>query len=181
MTKEMLTVGAIKRELKKERKQRYAFLWGCLFFLLVLALLTAWMGKLGGLWIILAIFFGGWTLLFLMAFVALIKEILELQNGLKYRICVVKDTLIGMEEKDDTGRNNRIRKIYHLYFSGYGEYVTFDREEHYAWSTVLGSMSGKGVYLASHCGDEFYLVLSKPHTGKILHVYNTNLFDFEEK
>lgn len=105
----------------------------------------------------------------------------KLKDILKHRICVVKDTLIGMEEKDDTGRNNRVRKIYHLHFSGYGEFVTADREEHYEWSTVLGPMSGKGVYLTSHCGDEFYLVISEPNTGKILRVYNTNLFDFKEE
>lgn len=176
MTKETLTIGAIRRELKIENKRLCTGLWVVSVLLLVFALLTVWMVKLSGLFIVMAFFFGAWSLLFLLLLVNLITDIVKLKNILKRRICVVKDTLIGMEEEDDIGRRY-IRKIYHLHFSGYGEYITVDHLEHYAWSTVLGPMSGEGIYRTSHCGDEFYLVLSEPNTGKILGAYNTNLFD----
>ncbi len=67
-----------------------------------------------------------------------------------------------------------MQEIYHLTFSGYGEYVV--PQENYSWSQNF-SMTAKGVYNYSDYGDEFYLVLSKPNTGKILLVYNTKMFD----
>ena len=38
----------------------------------------------------------------------------------------------------------------------------------------------RGMYNCSDSGDEFYLVLSKPHTGNILLAYNTKQFDMDD-
>jgi len=180
MTKEKLTIGTIRQELKKEKKEFRTLFWLFLSVLLALALIAVGLWKLTKLWIVSVICLGGFVFLLLLGLVILIIDMVKLRKVSKRRVCVVKDTLIGMEEKDDLGGRNRIRKIYHLHFSGYGEYVITDLSEHYTWSAVLGPMSGKGVYLTSHCGDTFYLVLSRPHDGEILFVYNANLFEFEE-
>ena len=36
------------------------------------------------------------------------------------------------------------------------------------------------VYFHAECDDEFYLVLSKPHTGKILLAYPKKMFDLQQ-
>ncbi len=46
----------------------------------------------------------------------------------------------------------------------------------YSWSTLFATLS---VYESSDYSDEFYLVLSKPHTGKILYAYNKKMFEME--
>ena len=41
-------------------------------------------------------------------------------------------------------------------------------------------MSDQMAYIYSECDDEFYLVLSKPNTGKIVLAYNTKMFELQE-
>ena len=49
----------------------------------------------------------------------------------------------------------------------------------YSWSELY-YMNDNLAYNNSECGDEFYLVLSKPHTGKIVLAYNTKMFELQE-
>lgn len=88
---------------------------------------------------------------------------------------IVKDRLVGMKIKGYLRwyPNNR-----RLHFASYGEYKI--PGENYGWSELY-AMSDKTVYLHAECGDEFYLVLSKPHTGKILLAYNTKMFDYQSQ
>ena len=41
-------------------------------------------------------------------------------------------------------------------------------------------MTARGVHSTSFDGDEFYLVLSKPHSGKVLLAYPAKYFTLEE-
>jgi hypothetical protein len=86
---------------------------------------------------------------------------------------LVRDRMIGMETKGFWRQHPNIRR---LHFASYGEYKI--PGENYGWSEMY-AMSDKTVYLHAECGDEFYLVLSKPHTGKILLAYNTKMFDYQ--
>lgn len=89
--------------------------------------------------------------------------------------CIVKDKLIRTETPSKYA-GKRLVSTYVLYFSQYGRYVI--PAENYRWSSSF-SMSDKSVYNYANCGDEYYLVLSKPHTGRILLAYNTKMFSME--
>ena len=90
---------------------------------------------------------------------------------------MVRDKLINAEERVHYTRHGGQYFTYHLRFYNYGWYKIPD--ENYAWS-IAGSMYSSGVYRDSQCGDEFYLVLSKPHNGKILMAYPCKLFELAE-
>ena len=64
-----------------------------------------------------------------------------------------------------------------LHFAHYGTYTI--PEKNYTWSKTF-SMGPMGVFNGAVDGDEFYLVLAKPHCGKILLAYNAKLFALEE-
>ena len=124
------------------------------------------------------IFIAYWILIgtqLLFCFVVLVLQsitVIRLYKVLNSGKNIVKGTLINIEERP--GRNGR--KVYIFWFKKYGKY--FVPLENYTWSKVY-DLSADGVYNYSSCGDEFYLVLSKPYTGKILLAYNTKMFEFE--
>lgn len=66
----------------------------------------------------------------------------------------------------------------YLTFSGYDRYAvrTIPGKTHHPWSQLY-PLSAEGEYYYASTGDEYYLVLSKPHSGKILMVYNKKLFE----
>jgi hypothetical protein len=41
-------------------------------------------------------------------------------------------------------------------------------------------MESKWVYLHAECGEEFYLVVSKPHTGRVLLAYPAKMFTLQQ-
>ena len=51
-------------------------------------------------------------------------------------------------------------------------------EKNHQWSKLY-PLSAHGEYIYAMPGDEYYLVLSKPHSGKILLAYNAKLFELE--
>lgn len=67
--------------------------------------------------------------------------------------------------------------IHRLHFAHYGTYTI--PEKSYTWSKAF-SMGPMGVFNGAVDGDEFYLVLSKPHSGKILYAYNAKFFEWED-
>ena len=175
MQKEKLTIQNIKQDIHRDINGCYKnlVLFSCLFIALlslffVIPVLNLQM-------FFYKIFFGFGALLFLVLLIIQIKDLVILYRNLKNKNCIVKDKLISAEIKEEFyGR--RYVKTYNLKFSGYGEYII--PEENYNWSSNF-SMSAVGVYNYADSGDEFYLVLSKPHTGKILFAYNTKMFELE--
>ena len=178
MQKDKLTMKDIKTDLHKELKNSY-------FRLVVFSLLFAAISALiyfinpvkfvdVRLFIYLLIFIALAALLLYLVIVQTV-DIIKLNKMFRNPACIVKDKLVGMEIKEYYNRYG-ITTEHHLFFSGYGEYVI--PPENYTWSQNF-NMSDKSVYNCSTCGDEFYLVLSKPHTGKILLAYNTKMFEFE--
>ena len=176
MHKEKLTVDNIKQDLCTQAKECYKELVGMIIaFIIVLLLVLICSNSLITLkaivlWLLCCC--GAVALLFVI--VNQIKTTITLRKNLKNNIVVI-DKLIYTETK--LKRHGRITvTYYYLHFSQYGKFQIPD--ENYKWSSCF-SMSDKGVYNYSSNGDEFYLVLSKPHIGKILYVYNTKMFEME--
>ena len=92
---------------------------------------------------------------------------------------IVKDVLISSEL--DKGVRPRTWMPYvncTLHFSCYGDYLV--PEKNHTWSKEY-PLSAEGEYRFASDGDEYYLVLSRPHNGKILLAYNCKLFDLVDE
>ena len=107
----------------------------------------------------------------------LLCHLVRLHRAISGNGSLVRDKLINAEEIEHYSRHRGRYSVYWLHFSGYGSYKI--PAENYTWSNTY-SMSAMGVYHYALSGDEFYLVLSKPHTGKILMAYNCKLFEKPE-
>ncbi len=169
MQKEQLTIEKIKFDLKKLLKDRCIELveltFVVFFFLAIL------------LWIPISLLFykiafGCFAAIMLCLVVAQVFDIITLHKAVDNTDYIVKDKMISKEIR----RYMRIRNrgYCRLHFSCYGTYMIPD--ESYSRST---NFIPKNVYESSDYGDEFYLVLSKQHTGKIHYAYNTKMFEFE--
>ena len=176
MKKEQLTLKNIKKDLKAKLKNTHiSLVVFAVFFAVVLGIFLGII-DLGNLFFMYQALYGFLTVTLFVGMVIEIVSIIKLSSILKIKNTIVKDKLIGLEIKQHVNRT-RVYETYHLYFSGYGEYVITG--DQYKWSSVY-ALSEEGTYRYCDCGDEFYLVLSKPHTGKILLVYNTKLFELQE-
>ena len=175
MQKEILTIDSIKKDIHNEIKDSYIRLAIFSAFFLVMLVIFLAIPDSNVLFLIYKLFFGFGVLVFLLLLTTQIIDLAMLYKNLKNKKCIVKDKLISAEIQEDLYGKAYV-KTYHLNFSGYGEYVI--HAENYKWSSIF-SMSAEGVYNYSDSGDEFYLVLSKPHTGKILFAYNTKMFEME--
>lgn len=107
-------------------------------------------------------------------------------KALKSPYVIVKDKLVGLDTVDDymqmivrgeilgkPRHGNRI--FFDMYFSSYGCHTiptSMEFDHHYLYTNPAA------VNLAD-VGDEFYLVLSQPHSGKILLTYRTERFKRE--
>ena len=100
-----------------------------------------------------------------------VLDIIKLHKALHNTDSIVKDKMISKEKR--RYRRIRNRGYARLNFSNYGVYMIPNLS--YSWS----SMQHLAVYESSDYGDEFYLVLSKPHTGEILLAYNTKTFELQ--
>ena len=176
MQKEKLTINSIKSDLRLKITDTFKKL--ALFSVLFLALL-----------VLIIIVFPSISLAFvfkwlvgiaaeiflLISIIRYIKNLMLLHGCLKSTDCIVKDRLVNATFKDRYSRKTRDER-YRLNFSQYGDYVI--PAENYKWSPSL-TMSDTGVYNCAKKDDEFYLVLSKPHAGKILLAYNADFFELE--
>ena len=175
MQKEILTIKNIKKDIHQVIKDSYIRLVIFSAFFLVMLVLFLVIPNSNLLFFLYKLFFCFGVLVFLLLLITQIKDLAMLYKNLKNKNSIVKDKLISAEIQEDFYGKAYV-KTYHLNFSGYGEYVI--HAENYKWSSTF-SMSAEGVYNYSDSGDEFYLLLSKPHTGKILFAYNTKMFEME--
>lgn len=114
-------------------------------------------------------------IVFLIIIIVFIIKIYKLYTIWKNPCNIVKERL-GRKEIRHQLRKHRPNEFYCLHFSGHGAYEI--PGENYDWSDLY-YLSDKMVYTYADCGDEFYLVLSKPHTRKILLAYNAKMFDYQ--
>ncbi len=117
------------------------------------------------------------TVFLLLIFGIIAGRFLKRHRELRTPLCLVKDTLDSMEIKEQGAGIHRERFFY-FRFKQYGE-VLLDAHKYFSWSSEF-QMSRVGLYNSSKFGDEFYLVLSEPHTGRILTVYPAKWFEPED-
>ena len=169
MEKEILTFEKIKKDLVAQRKTLYkGFAVIFLFFPFVVWLLVSCI-KAGA--VLPAVIASLYVLLWIGVLVWLAIDVFTRSKVLKDKKHIVLDEVTGVEEKaldravyirsEDGTITTRFRYIIH--FSDFGEYTTLD----------------KRLSDSCRCNDKFYLVLSKPHTGKILLAYNTKRYVLE--
>ena len=120
--------------------------------------------------------FGFFAAVFLCLAVMQVSDAVIIHKALRNTEHIVKDKIVSKEERHYA--RIRRRGLFRLIFSSYGTYMIPD--ESYSWSSLFLTMLAKTVYERSDYGDEFYLVLSERHKGKIVFAYNTEMFEFEE-
>ena len=180
MQKELLTMEAIRYDLRRQIRIRIILAVVCAVFCALLTWCTVAVAKDGLKWyksffaIINTVFFASLPLVFLYGTIASVAEIRMFCSLSQRPGSIVKDRLVGKEVKDHLVRWKHY-ETQHLYFSNYGEYAIPGMS--YEWSDLY-YMDSDTVYMHAECGDEFYLVLSKPHTGKILLAYNAKMFEY---
>lgn len=107
----------------------------------------------------------------------------KLHHALKNDLCITTDRLMGTYVKQkatglfNNNRRTRIHTDYCLNFASYAEFRI--PKKNYTSSEKL-MMTDKGISNTSIEGDEFYVVLSKPHTGCVLIAYNCKLFQLDK-
>lgn len=121
----------------------------------------------------------GLILLFDFVLVALLaKHAWQLYTGYRKQPIVVKDTLVSSEGDSYYSSHSWRTAWCTLHFNCYGDYSV--PEKNYSWSKQY-AMSAQGVDNLAFEGGEYYLVLSRPHSGKILLAYNAELFELESE
>lgn len=179
MKKDILTMQNIRSDLRHQLRGIVIGMVVCaVFFVLFFGLFLAVLDEPGAFLAILevAIF----LLMLLIIVIVCIKAIYEIRSVLEKPGSIVTDRVVGMETKDYLRRGLLLPKCdqtYHLRFAAYGEYVL--PQHNFSWS-ALHAMDADIVYFHAECDDEFYLVLSKPHTGKILLAYPKKMFDLQQ-
>ena len=180
MKREMLTVENIKTDLRKELKSGYSMLISTTLIFVAIVAVIIGIGTekyIEASMVLSQVFFCLAATLMLYVVVTQAIKVIRLHKIFYNTDYIVTDKLVGMETEEHYNRVTLgVDVIYHLHFSGYGKYTI--PLENYQWSSMY-SMTNKGVYSYSACEDEFYLVLSRAHTGKILMAYNTKLFEMK--
>lgn len=179
MEKETLTLRNIQSDLRHQLRGTVigaAVSGVCL--VLCLWLFLAVLDEPGGFFVKLevAIF----PTMFLIILIVCVKAIYEVSSALNRPGRIVTDRVVGMETKDHINRGifgPVCDQTYHLHFAGYGEYII--PAINHSWSS-LHTMAADMVYFHAECDDEFYLVLSKPHTGRILLAYPAKMFTLQQ-
>lgn len=178
--KEILTYANIRRDLRRK-------LWVSWLLLIVCVVLSA-----GFIWSFHQFpellfergtgrysYLPGWMMLLMIPFLlyVCIKEAWLVACGFRRKPYIAKDSLISSDGGGYYASTRwRTSSWGVLRFNGYGEYKVPDTN--YPWSKEY-PMTSEGVYHTSFDGDEFYLVLSKPHSGKILLAYPAKYFQLE--
>ena len=179
MLKEKLSLVNIKIDLLARLKYYYSNLLAYILCFLTLLAFFIWV-NCSSADVIYKVLFAVFPLLVLPTTVSQIVDIIRLHGVLRRPLTVVKDKLTYKEErrflKNYHGRNEG---YFRLHFSGFGAYLPL-AVEHYSWSSLFPK-EAKTVYEDADQGDEYYLVLSKPHTGEILFIYNTKLFEIQSQ
>ena len=174
MKKTPLTRTGIRTDMQQQRRGGFVALVFLSVFAVALAAFGLWIGHFGGVvFVLYGVLFGVLALVVLVALSAQVRAVVTFRRLLEQEPHIYRDKVVRMEEKEHRRRYGTYT-TYHLYFASFGEYQIPD--SNYAWTEEFG-MSSYGLYQFTSLGDEFYLVLSKPHTGKVLLAYSDKLFN----
>ncbi len=181
MQKEIITMDNIKHDLKYSIKNLYITLAFCLLFIpiyfyIIYKVLSE--PSLTFEFVLAVVCSVVIIVFFITALVSTIKSIIISTKSID-NFDIISDKLNKPEEEIQYSARRGLRTVYHYYhlhFKSFGKY-TIPRKN-YTWSSEY-SMRNKGVYETSSDGDEFYLVVSKNKSQKVLLVYNKKLFELE--
>lgn len=178
--KEKLTYANIRFDLRRKLRQWWALLILCLLCLVGLISVTiaqpAYLLDTSGR-------LGIPTFVYILVFYPLLigisgRYVWLLYGGLRLDGRIVKDRLVSVDcDSDISLQTYRKRDYCILHFARYDKYEV--PQKNHTWSKMY-ALSCMGEYYHASVGDEYYLVLSKPHNGKILLAYNCKMFTLEE-
>lgn len=178
MTKEKLTKEHIRQDLCVQIKaycgEVIEFSLLCLVIVGVFILVTLKTPSLFLLALLVLLLGGGIVLYQIVIDACRLIWLCRAKNTLPTPVC---DTLVRSELVISYFARFGDNGTHRLHFAHYGTYTI--PEKNYTWSKAF-SMGPMGVFNGAVDGDEFYLVLAKPHSGKILLAYNAKLFTLEE-
>ena len=117
-----------------------------------------------------------WLLVYPILVYWCIKDAWLVACGFRRRPYMARDTLHASEGDRYFSRVSSRTYYCTLHFNGYGDYKV--PMNNYPWSKEY-AMTTRGVHNTSFDGDEFYLVLSRPHSGKVLLAYPAKYFVLE--
>lgn len=176
--KEILTRAIIRQELKRHLRKRLTL--SVLLLLGLISLPIFCIVELRyGIWpeFRRPIYTWGMYIVGIITIPMAVAYVFHLFRGLKKDLFITTDTLISADY-DEGGNAGPYCTWCFLRFAGYGEYAvgTLSGKPLHSWSSLY-PLSAEGEYFYASPGDEYYLVLSKPHSGKILAAYNKKLFE----
>ena len=177
MQKEKLTPQHIRQDIRSSKKEHivYVILFSVLLTVVLGAFIAGFIVAPGEFFLeIPIVLIAGGTLIYKIVRHACDLAILSSNPPLSNRIAT--DRLVRSEHIDRWKANAPVG-VYRLHFARYG--ICNVPKKNYTWSAAF-SMRDQGVFNYAVDGDEFYLVLSKPHSGKILFAYNAKMFVLEE-
>ena len=174
MQKDILTIENIKKDIAYFRKVEYTAFYFCPFLWLVFGVPSYFCFKNGGGYIVIGAF---WCLPALAGVGAFVSSIINIQKWSKLLArepIIVTDKLNGVSLERPISRRS---SYYRFCFSNYGIFETLEDEfnKRYTWSENF-AMTPKRIFDRAFTDEEYYLVLDKEFSGKILAIYSKTIF-----
>lgn len=170
--KDTLTMQNIRRDLRRKLWKS----WVGLAFSGVLLALIVWLFRMMPA-VIFELQFWLCLILWLVIFGWQVSSVWYTLGGFHHKICIVRDKLISAHSGENISARTYTKHYWCiLSFARYGDYAV--PQKNHKWSKLY-PLSCMGEYYHASEGDEYYLVLSKPHSGTVLLAYNAKLFELE--
>lgn len=179
MRKDVLTYEKIRKDLH----QVYVSGYVCLGIFIVFTALFVWLTIIcrnaGGVVGIYSVLFFVLSILSVVAVISIIVQLPKWYKLSTKKPIMVVDKLVGKDVEYPV--NSSYAKLC-FYFSGYGRYemILDELNKKYTWSENF-AMTPQRIYDRADVNEEFYLVLDKKHSGKILEIYSTKIFMLESE
>lgn len=176
--KEILTRANIRKDLKRNLRKRIGWVVALLSLWIVIVLCLVyllsqgvWLNSIGVIPLLVGV------VLSAVAFGIALLALCRLIVGLRRDLFITTGKLVKAD-CEESGNNGYHYTWCDLTFSGYDKYTvrTVSGQTLHPWSELY-PLSAEGEYYYAFEGDAYYLVLSKPHSGKILMAYNKKLFE----
>jgi hypothetical protein len=177
MQKDILSIKNIKADIRNFYKSEFAAFFVCPFLWLVFGVPSYFCFKNGGGYIIIG---AVWCIPAVAAVGLFISSLIHMRKWLKllaHPPIMVSDKLTGKAIEHPLERRG---SYYRFYFSNYGIYETLLDEytKIYTWSENF-AMTPQRIFDRAFTDEEYYLLLDKEHSGKILAIYSKTIFQLE--
>lgn len=177
MRKDILTIKNIKKDIRQYYIAQFFGIAFCVGFGTLFAWLTYACWKYGGI-------VGWYTIPFFICSIAFIATLITTIISIpKWKKLISNEPIIVVDKLVGKAVEHPIESNYSwlcFYFSSYGRYKTLVDEFNkcYTWSENF-AMTPQRIFDRADVNEEFYLVLDKKHSGKILEIYSKEVFVLE--